>query len=737
MPSLEVSIQVEQTKPRKFNLIVTIKNNTGKNIHNVQVRENLLTYTNVYFSTLSVDGVPVSFTRDVLNPLLYVIPCLSHTRETVLFYPISVYELVDQPSLIRSTVEVYYDKELNASATALVKELSPAPASDTRIAIVGAGLAGLTAAYKLAKKGLVPIIYEGSSKVGGRCYSGYFKDGEVYEHGGELIDSGHNYILRLINKLGLLVDNVGGDQLPQTTEYSHVLDYPIGGGTPQFVQYSQNEASYDFFNRTNPDTGLTIYEQMYKDANETYPDTTDMPWPLVYGDPDRAKELDAMSVDDYVNEVTAFLRSDNDGAKTKLGQTLKVAYTIQYGAEPCEHSSLNLVYLLGFIELPNGVKAPNIPSEYFRLFGPSDETYHTHGGNSRIVEKLLEFLQKKKISIILDTRLTKITHRNDLSGKYQLDFVQGDTELIPEPFDYVISAIPFSTYVPSPYYHNWGIDISQSDFSGLKKYAINHLAMGRNSKLNVQFRNRFWREEGFNGATNATSNPYLTTPCGGDNYNGPQLPIDYPGNPVGINVPPVHKPKKGAKGAYERLYQNTWEVSRAQPQKKGILVDYTGGRYAWQFRTSSLIQDDEERNRYIKETTKDFLCKLNTVIPGSTSHKNFKFEYDHDCNVINVDVYNWKEFPWQRGSYPFWQTQQYIAGTGVANEDGTANPPGSTVPFAGFEGVPEPYDESTGEQNGNFLFAGDQTTYDNLGYMNGAVESGLRVAKYIISNLAI
>ena len=44
-------------------------------------------------------------------------------------------------------------------------------ASAPRIAIVGAGLAGLTCGYRLKQAGLNAQIYEASSRVGGRCWS--------------------------------------------------------------------------------------------------------------------------------------------------------------------------------------------------------------------------------------------------------------------------------------------------------------------------------------------------------------------------------------------------------------------------------------------------------------------------------------------------------------------------------------------------------------------------------------
>ena len=80
----------------------------------------------------------------------------------------------------------------------------------TRIVVVGAGLAGLTAAYRLQQAGYAAQVYEGSDRIGGRCWTGRgdFADGQIYEHGGELIDSNHIAIKQLAQELGLTLDNL-------------------------------------------------------------------------------------------------------------------------------------------------------------------------------------------------------------------------------------------------------------------------------------------------------------------------------------------------------------------------------------------------------------------------------------------------------------------------------------------------------------------------------------------------
>jgi monoamine oxidase len=98
--------------------------------------------------------------------------------------------------------------------------------------------------------------------------------------------------------------------------------------------------------------------------------------------------------------------------------------------------------------------------------------------------------------------------------------------------DKLVLALPFSILRRS-------VDLTQAGFSDLKRRAIAEQGMGTNSKLHVQFERRLWNERGSNGETFADG------------------------------------------------YQNTWEVSRAQPGVSGILVDYTGGTIGDSFGSGS------------------------------------------------------------------------------------------------------------------------------------------------------
>src|SRR3989440_8497955 len=84
-------------------------------------------------------------------------------------------------------------------------------ATQPRIAVVGAGLAGLTCAYRLKQAGLIAQVYEAhAGRIGGRCWS--YRAGDIFgdqvaEHGGELIDQGPTEMRQLVQELGFDLDN--------------------------------------------------------------------------------------------------------------------------------------------------------------------------------------------------------------------------------------------------------------------------------------------------------------------------------------------------------------------------------------------------------------------------------------------------------------------------------------------------------------------------------------------------
>ena len=78
-----------------------------------------------------------------------------------------------------------------------------------RVVIVGAGLAGLTAADVLSSAGVDVVVLEASERIGGRTFTrrAEFIDGQYAEAGAEWIDSVHVRIIALIERFGLALDS--------------------------------------------------------------------------------------------------------------------------------------------------------------------------------------------------------------------------------------------------------------------------------------------------------------------------------------------------------------------------------------------------------------------------------------------------------------------------------------------------------------------------------------------------
>jgi monoamine oxidase len=130
--------------------------------------------------------------------------------------------------------------------------------------------------------------------------------------------------------------------------------------------------------------------------------------------------------------------------------------------------------------------------------------------------------------------------------------------------------------------------------------------------------------------------------------------------------------------------QCTWETSRGQAGKSGILTNFLGGAAAKQLTT---------------ECFGEFHQELNRVFPGIGD------KFDGKRAIMN-----WPKYKFTRGSYSCPLVGQY-----------------TTL----LKAAPEP------ELDGRLIFAGEHTSGDFAGFMNGAIQSGNRAAKEILERKKI
>jgi monoamine oxidase len=331
-----------------------------------------------------------------------------------------------------------------------------------RVAIVGGGIAGLTAALTLQDKDVPSTVYEAhSTRVGGRMHSdfvdfpGYWANGQGAELCGELIDSGHKTILGLAQRFRLPTVNLTHAE-PHGSEDTYYFngDY-----------YPKEQADKDF---------QPVHQALQRDVSAaSYPTT-------YFTHTDAGVALDLLSVYDWIESRVP------GGHGSPFGQVLDVAYNIEYGAETSDQSALNLVYLLGYKAVPGN----------YMVFGASNERYHIVGGNTLLPLAIRDALVTRQGAGVVRSgwRMTSISRNADGTGTLDFDTPSGSQVVTA---DHVILALPFAVLRT--------LDYAGANFTPLKKLAITQLGAGRNSKLQLQFGSRLWNEEGPWGLSNGAS----------------------------------------------------------------------------------------------------------------------------------------------------------------------------------------------------------------------------------------
>jgi monoamine oxidase len=198
---------------------------------------------------------------------------------------------------------------------------------DARIAVVGAGLAGLAAAHRLVEAGAGQVtIYEANSRTGGRIHSArdLLGPGVVCELGGSFINSEHADMLGLAREFGLVVEEGGADLFGT---------YFIGGSHRSVAEIAAEAAP--FLPR------LAAMRQV----------------------PDKAA-LDAQSAAELL---------DGLGATGWLRRLLDIGLTQEMGLEPDRMSGLYLVETF----------APDPAQPQGGIFS-SDQRFQIQGGNDRV-----------------------------------------------------------------------------------------------------------------------------------------------------------------------------------------------------------------------------------------------------------------------------------------------------------------------------------------------------------------
>jgi monoamine oxidase len=307
------------------------------------------------------------------------------------------------------------------------------------VAIVGGGVAGLTAAYRLSAAGQRVTLYEASDRLGGRMFTrhDFNEDGQFCELGGELVDTNHTALRTLAGELGVEIQRVA----PENGEEFYHFDGRL-------------RTQRDMI---DPATGRGAYAQLAPRIAQDQNGLLDAEenWTQL------ARDLDAISLRDYLTRVSNL-------APAWAMELLDVAYRGEYGIPTNEQSALNLVDFIG-TEAEHG----------FHIFGDSDEAFRIAGGSSSLPEAIVTRLGRVQQN--MQHALVALA-RTENGVRLSFDAPEGRVE---REHSHVVLATPFTKLRTAE-----GLDAL--DLGEDKLRAIRELGYGDNSKLMVSTRTRPW-----------------------------------------------------------------------------------------------------------------------------------------------------------------------------------------------------------------------------------------------------
>ncbi|MCC5951881.1 MAG: FAD-dependent oxidoreductase [Acidimicrobiia bacterium] len=313
------------------------------------------------------------------------------------------------------------------------------PARGRRVVVVGAGLAGLVAAQRMAAGGMDVTVLEARERVGGRTWTlrdGFGEeevdpaDAQHADAGGEFVDADHVRLQSLVGEMGLALDPVGdrGEDL--------VVRRGVALSSARFAaEHDMDAAAMAVAHTVLP---------MLRDI-----DPADAPAS------EHAARYDATSVGEFLTGLDI-----SEPARWMVARTLIDEFTV-----PLEDLSL-----LAFLQ----VAALN-----WELDDDEREGWRIRGGSQQICERLARGLDRVETG----AALRRVEQRGDV--------VVAHTEQAAYTADHLVLATPL------PPLRTVSFDEPPPD---RVRQAIAELGYGVGGKTMLRYPHRFWRDADWSGS---------------------------------------------------------------------------------------------------------------------------------------------------------------------------------------------------------------------------------------------
>lgn len=239
------------------------------------------------------------------------------------------------------------------------------------VVVVGAGLAGLSAARELVRKGRSVVVLEARDRVGGRTLNHDLGKGKVVEIGGQWVGPTQDRILTLAKQVGVKTFKTYNEGTSLALLNGAKVEYPAAVGFP-----------------TLPDDALTEFvgalgklDALAKDVSRT----------SAWKSPN-AKALDAQT-------FQAWIDANATKAGTKWGLTL--AFEAIWAAEPRD---VSLLHALFYIASAGNAKTPGSLFRLSTTGGGAQESRFV-GGSQKVSIEVARRLGKR---VVLDAPVRRI-----------------------------------------------------------------------------------------------------------------------------------------------------------------------------------------------------------------------------------------------------------------------------------------------------------------------------------------
>ena len=327
------------------------------------------------------------------------------------------------------------------------KKKKKKPTRYVDVVVVGAGLAGLTAARKLAAAGKKVVVIESDDRVGGRLLNTDVGGGNITESGAEFIGPTQDHLAALAKEVGV--------ETFKTYNEGNNLYYRNGQALPYSTSGPLGPVPPDPTGAAEAESAIIKLDQMASEIN------LDAPW-----ESPNARDWDSQTFETW----------KNDNLKTDGGRfLLDVAVTSIFSCEPRDVSLLFVVFYIA------GAGNEDNPGNIERLVNTANGAQESRfvGGTQLIPIRMAEALGK---SVVLNSparRITQLADRVRVDSDKLTAIGQRVVVAIPPP---LAGRLQYSPPLPA-----------------LRDQLTQRMPMGSVMKVQCVYDTPFWRDDGWSG----------------------------------------------------------------------------------------------------------------------------------------------------------------------------------------------------------------------------------------------